>query len=91
VFVISLAPAQGFIWGLTYRCPIVEIVPIIRAFGGVRRQLALFLRTMSMNLELRSLELGQGSTPLGASGGDEGIKLTPNGDEADRPISIVLS
>jgi len=50
----------------------------------------LFLRTMSINSKLRSLELAQGWTPLGASSSDEGIKLTPNGDEVGRPISMVL-
>jgi len=53
--------------------------------------LALFLRTMSINSMLRSSELAQGWTPLGAGGGDEGIKLTPDGDEAGRPISMVLT
>jgi hypothetical protein len=44
-----------------------------------------------MNSRLRSFELAQGWTPLGASGGDEGIKLTPDGGEAGRPISMVLT
>ena len=34
---------------------------------------------------------GARSIALGPGGGDEGIKLTPEGDEAGRPISIVLS
>ena len=46
---------------------------------------------MSINSMLRSLELAQGWTLLGAGGGDEGIKLTPDGDEAGRPISMVLT
>ena len=43
-----------------------------------------------MNWELRSS--GQHSTPPdGGVGGDEGIKLTPDGDEVGRsPISMVL-
>ena len=36
-------------------------------------------------------ELGQHIVPLGTDGGDEGIKLTPDGDEAGRPIPMVLS
>jgi len=32
----------------------------------------------------------QGSTPLGAGGGDDGIKLTPDGDEDGRPTSMVF-
>jgi hypothetical protein len=32
----------------------------------------------------------QGSTPLGAGGGDNGIKLTPDGDEEGRPTSMVF-
>jgi hypothetical protein len=56
--------------------------------SGVRRQLALFLRTISINSLFRS---GcQGSTPLGAGGGDDGIKLTPDGDEDGRPTSMVF-
>ena len=51
--------------------------------------MASFLRTMSINSRLRSSELAQGWTPLGAGGGDEGIKLTPDGDEVGRPISMV--
>ena len=43
-----------------------------------------------MNWKLRSLELGQGSTPPRAGSGDDGIKLTPEGDDADRPISMVF-
>jgi hypothetical protein len=39
---------------------------------------------------LRSLKLGQGSIPPRAGGGDDGIKLTLEGDDAGRPISIVL-
>jgi len=39
-----------------------------------------------MNKLLRSS--GQGCTPL-RCGGDDGMKLTPEGDDADRPISIV--
>jgi hypothetical protein len=43
-----------------------------------------------MNSMLRSLELGQGFTLPCASGGDDGIKLTLEGDEAGRLISMVL-
>jgi len=44
-----------------------------------------------MNLMFRSSELGQGSTPPRAGGGgDDGMKLTPDGDDASRPISMVL-
>jgi hypothetical protein len=44
-----------------------------------------------MNSMLRSSELGQGFTPPRASGGgDDGIKLTPDGDDAARLISMVL-
>jgi hypothetical protein len=32
----------------------------------------------------------QGSTPLGAGGGDDGIKLTLDGDEDSRPTSMAL-
>jgi hypothetical protein len=32
----------------------------------------------------------QRSTPSGAGGGDDGIKLTPDGDEDGRPTSMVL-
>ena len=48
------------------------------------------LRAMSINSRLRSSELAQDWTLLGASGGDEGIKLTPDGDEVGRLISMVL-
>ena len=54
--------------------------------AGVNKQLPLFLRTISMNWELRSS--GQHSTP--PAGGGEGIKLTPAGDEVGRPMSMVL-
>jgi hypothetical protein len=43
-----------------------------------------------MNSMLRSSELGQGSTPPRAGSGDDGIKLTLDGDDAGRPISMVL-
>ena len=41
-----------------------------------------------MNGLLRSS--GQQRNPLLCGGGDEGIKLTPEGDDAGRPISIVF-
>jgi hypothetical protein len=44
-----------------------------------------------MNSMLRSSELGQGSTLPRAGGGDDGIKLTLEGDDVARPVSIVLS
>ena len=44
---------------------------------------------MSINLSLRSS--GQYFIPLAGGGGEEGIKLTPDGDEASSPISIVLN
>ena len=51
----------------------------------------MFLRAISMNSMLRSSELGQGFTlPRASSGGDDGIKLTPDGDDDARPISMVL-
>jgi hypothetical protein len=44
-----------------------------------------------MNSMLRSSELGQGSTPPRSGGsGDDGIKLTPESDDAARPISMLL-
>ena len=52
----------------------------------------MFLRAISMNSMLRSSKLGQGFTPPRASrGGDDGIKLTPDGDDASKLISIVLN
>jgi hypothetical protein len=42
---------------------------------------------MSINWMLRS---SKGFTPPRAGGGDDGIKLTPEGDDASRPISMVL-
>jgi hypothetical protein len=50
----------------------------------------LFLRAISMNSMLRSSELGQGFTPRASSNSNDGIKLTPDGDNAARPISMVL-
>jgi hypothetical protein len=44
---------------------------------------------MSINLSLRLS--GQHFMLLVGSGGEESVKLTPDGDEAGRPISMVLS
>jgi hypothetical protein len=41
-----------------------------------------------MNLKIKSS--GQGSTPLGGGGGDEGVKWTLDGDDAGKPTSIAL-
>jgi hypothetical protein len=43
-----------------------------------------------MNSMLRSSELGQGFTQPGADSGGDSIKLTLEGDDAGRPISIVF-
>ena len=47
----------------------------------------LSLYTISMNLLFKSS--GQHCIPFGGGGGDEGKKLTPCGEEAGRPISMV--
>jgi hypothetical protein len=44
---------------------------------------------MSINLLFKSS--GQHFIPLAGGGGEEGIKLTLDGDEASSPISMVLS
>jgi hypothetical protein len=51
-------------------------------------QLALFLRTISINSLFKSGY--QGSTPLGTGSSDDGIKLTPDSNEDGRPTSMAL-
>ena len=51
-----------------------------------------FLRTISMNFSFRPVPLGQQSRILVRfwGGGDEGMKLAPDGVEFSNPISIAL-
>jgi hypothetical protein len=57
---MSLAPALGSIYCLTYSCPIIEVIPIIRAFKWCKEAITLVFKGHIHEFNVKVIEIGLG-------------------------------